>query len=267
MIYEEFFGKKPVIGVVHLLPLPGSPKFDGDFEGIVERALNDALKYYEGGVDAIIVENYGDKPFSIRVERVETIAAFATIAHLIRREVDLPLGLSLLRNSGPEAIGVAYVVGADFIRVNNLCQVLVSPEGLLNPVGREVAEKRRELNAWNIKVFADVNVKHATPVAQTPLEEVVKDCEERCLADAIIVTGRRTGEETSLEELLKVKSYTTLPVLVGSGVTVDNIERYWRYADGFIVGTYFKKNGVTTNPVDIGRVKKLMKKVEKLRTQ
>ncbi len=265
MLLRKFFENKPIIAVVHLPPLPGSPNYEGSFDSILERALSDAKKYVEEGVDALIIENFGDKPFSIRVKEPETIAAISIVAYVFKKEFKVPIGINILRNSGVEALAIAHVVKANFIRVNSLCQLLSAPEGLIVPVARELAMKRRNLKAENVWVFADVNVKHAVPIGHVNLELIVKDCEERGFADAIIITGSRTGEEARVEEILRAKRATSKPVIVGSGITIENIEKYWNHADGFIIGTYFKKNGITENPVSVERVRKFMNYVRRLR--
>jgi len=257
--------EKPIIGVVHLKPLPGTPLYKGDLGEILERALKDAEALYAGGVDGIIVENYGDKPFTIRVKNPLTLTAFTIVAYEVRRKFnDIYLGVNILRNSGVEAFAVAYNIGADFIRVNNLCQVLVSSEGVIYPIARELIGLRERLRA-QIKVLADINVKHAYSLDKRAIEEIAKDCTERCLADALIVTGPRTGAEVDVEELFRVKKAVLKPVIVGSGVNIENIDRFWKIADGFIIGSFFKKDGKTENPVDYGRVLRFMNYIKSLR--
>jgi len=254
---------KPIIGVVHLKPLPGAPGYHGSFEEIIESALSDATKLVEGGVDALIVENYGDKPYKIRVREVETLASIAIITREIIKSVNVPVGVSILRNSGPEALCIAEVSGAKFIRVNGYCEVLVSPEGIIEPVAREVLEVKRKLFS-NVMICADINVKHAKPLVDMNAEDVIRDCCERCKADALIVTGERTGLEPTPQAVLKVKKISTVPVLVGSGMTTDNIDRYVNIADGFIIGSYFKVKGKTENPVSLSRVEKFIKHYKRL---
>ena len=259
--------EKPVIGVVHLQPLPGAPLYKGDFGKVLERALKDAEALYAGGVDGIIVENYGDKPFTIRVRNPLTLTSFAIIACEVRKKFsDIYLGVNVLRNSGVEAFAIAYNIRADFIRVNNLCQVLASPEGIIYPIARELISLKEKLES-QVKIFADINVKHAFSLDRRPIEEIAKDYTERCLADALIVTGPRTGEEVNIEELLRVKKAILKPVIVGSGVNVKNISKFWRIADGFIIGSFFKKDGKVENPVDYNRVLKLISHVKSLRKQ
>ncbi len=262
------FTYKPVIGVIHLPPLPGTLLYKGQgIDSIVARALQDAEALYEGGVDAIIVENYGDKPYAVRVREPATIASMAIIVHELARRFNIPIGVSLLRNSGPEALAIAHVAGASFIRVNAYCEPRVAPEGLLEPVAREVMEEARRLSA-NIQILADVDVKHSYPLApHYNVVQAVKECCERFQLDAIVVTGSRTGEPPDPGYVAAVKSASTRPIIVGSGVTPENVEIYWRIADGFIVGTYFKENGITTAPVDRRRVERLIEKIRRLRAR
>ncbi len=232
--------KPKVIGVIHLPPLPGSPRYEGGFEQIVEYAVREAGKLVEGGVDAVIVENLGDAPYAKRVTDPATIAAMAIIAREVAR-LGVEVGVNLLRNSGPEAAAVAVVSGASFIRVNAYCEPVATPEGVLEPVAREVWEVFARLRR-RVRVYADVHVKHGSPMHSMGLAEVVRDCVERGLADAIIVTGRRTGEPPSPEAVAEAASSTQAPVLVGSGATPENAKLFLKAgARGFIVGTYFKR--------------------------
>lgn len=258
-----FHVKKPIIGVVHLSPMPGTPLYRGDFEKIYKNALGDAEAYYSAGIDGIIIENYGDKPYSVRVRDTAVLAGFTIIAYDMKRKYKIPLGINILRNSGVEALSIAYVVGAEFIRVNNLCQVLASPEGIIHPIAKEIAEVKAKLNA-SVKVFADINVKHATPLS-SHIEIVAKDHVERCLADALIITGPRTGLEVNIVDLKEAKEAINKPVLVGSSITLSNINKFWNYADGFIIGTYFKEKGIIENRVAYQKVYGFVKHVNKLR--
>lgn len=267
-VIEFFSVLKPVIGVVHLNPLPGSPLYyvhRRSFEEILSRALNDVEKLVEGGVDGVIVENFMDIPFSEKIVDPETISAFTTILWEVKkivRKYGLPIGINLLRNSGLEAARIACSLGVDFIRINAYYEPILSAEGYLKPIAREVQVFLKK-RGCRIKVFADVNVKHSLPLLDLVL--AAKELEERSLADALIVTGSRTGSETPAWKVYIVRKNTSKPIIVGSGVNDKNIGLYWRIADGFIIGTFFKEKGIVTNPVDINRVKKLMKIVNVLR--
>ncbi len=261
-IPEPFNVLKPVIGVIHLKPLPGSPGYNGVFEDVLATALSELDTYMEAGVDGVIVENYWDKPFVKRVEAVETIASYTVVVWEITRSSKIPVGLSLLRNSGVEAMAIACTCGADFIRVNALAEPVWSPEGLLEPIAYHVHCMRRRLGC-SVRVYADVNVKHSRPVL--PLRDAVRENIERGLADALIVSGGHTGGETSVVDIAIVRKYSCKPVIIGSGVTRENLRRYWSLVDGFIVGTWFKRDGRIDNPVDKKRVEDFMELVYRLR--
>lgn len=264
MLDDEFFSKKPVIGVVHLPPLPGSPQYNGrhSLEDIVERALSDARIYVENGVDGVIVENFMDTPFAVRVTEPETLCAVSVVAWELKKELSVPLGINILRNSGVEAVSIACSLGIDFIRVNALAEPVWAPEGLLIPLARSIWLKKRLLGC-SAKIFADVNVKHG--VSLFPLDTAVKEAIERGLADALVVTGERTGTPPLPGTVYYVKKISSKPVIVGSGVNLENIRVYFGISDGFIVGTFFKKNGVTRNPTDPQRVRRFMEVVKELR--
>ena len=177
-----------LIGVVHLPPLPGSIRYGSlDISTIVDFAVRNARVLDEAGFDAVILENFNDYPFRARVREPETIASMAVIAREVVKAVNIPVGISLLRNSGPEATAIAIVVGASFIRSNAYCETVVTAEGILEPVAREVMEVMTRLNS-KITVLADIFVKHGSPLHRMTIEDVARDCVERGLADALIVT-------------------------------------------------------------------------------
>lgn len=234
-----------IIGVVHLPPLPGSPKYQGGFEAVVEFAVENAKALEEAGFDGVIFENFNDAPYRPRVKEPEAVAAMAVVVREARRALSIQIGVNLLRNSAPEAAAIAAVAGGSFIRANALCEVVSAPEGLLEPVAREVAEVLARLKA-DVEVLADVYVKHGWPLHQRPLAEVAADCAERGGAAALIVSGSRTGAPPD-PGLVAEASRSGLPVYVGSGTRPDNLERF-RGAYGFIVGTYLKRPDGSIDP-------------------
>ena len=256
---EIFNVVKPVIGMIHLKPLPGTPSWENDLEDIIDYALRDFEALIAGGVDGIILENFMDRPFKQRIKDPETIAAFSIIVWEIRKRATVPIGINLLRNSGVEAMSIACVVGTDFIRVNAYSEPLWSPEGLLQPIARDIQSIKNKLNC-KAKVFADVNCKHSKPIMD--LIEASIEAHRRGLVDALIVSGSRTGEPVDPIDLYLVRKHTSIPVILGSGARPENIGLYWRLVDAFIVGTYFKHHGNVFEPVDIDRVKKFMEKIK-----
>jgi len=256
---EIFNIVKPVIGMIHLKPLPGTPKWENDLEDIIDYALGDFEALIAGGVDGIILENFMDRPFKQRIRDPETIAAFSIIAWEIRKRATVPVGINLLRNSGIEAMAIACIVGADFIRVNAYSEPLWSSEGLLQPIARDIQSLKSKLNC-KVKIFADVNCKHSKPIMD--LIEASIEAHRRGSADALIVSGSRTGEPVNPIDLYLVRKYTSIPIVLGSGARPGNLGMYWKLVDAFIVGTYFKRHGNVFEPVDTDRVKRFMEKVK-----
>ena len=241
--------EKVVIGVVHLLPLPGSPEYVS-LEEVVDKALRDARAIEEGGADALIVENYGDRPFLKEVGK-EVVACMTAIASEIRREISIGLGINVLRNDAVAALAIAKAVNADFVRVNQLFFSSLSPEGVLEGNAAEIMRYRRQIDC-DAMVFADIMVKHAIHFAR--IEDYCLNA-ERSLADALIVTGKATGREVNVEDLKLVKREVGMPVLAGSGVNAENVGRILKHCDGVIVGSYIKRGG----RVDAERVSRIVR--------
>lgn len=249
-------GPKLLIGLVHLKPLPGAPRYDGRFDRVVEAALADAHAWQAGGADALCLENYGDVPFWKSSVPAETIAAMAAVGAEIRREVGLPLGFNVLRNDPRAALALCAACGGSFLRVNVLASALLTDQGLLEGEAAGLLRERARLEA-RVRILADLRVKHAAPLAARPLEEEAMDLVERSLADALILTGPRTGSEASPGEIERVRSaLPCTPVLVGSGITEANLARYLPAADGFLVGSFVKEGGIES-PVDREKVRRL----------
>jgi membrane complex biogenesis BtpA family protein len=246
--------KRPVVGMIHLMPLPGSPRFGGSLQTIESAALRDAETLTSGGIHGMIVENFGDAPFYPRRVPVEVVTSMSKVACEIRRRFDVPLGINVLRNDGLSALAIAFAVGASFIRVNVLTGARVTDQGLLNGIAHRLQRRRTNLRANGIQVFADVNVKHSAPLAVRDIEDEVRDTVERGRADLVIVSGSATGQPADVAELQRVKAASSVPVFVGSGVHIDNVEQYLPWSDGFLVGTAFKLGGIVESPVDLHRV-------------
>ncbi len=262
---EPFGIEKPIIGVIHLLPLPGSPKGQS-FDSVLKRAVSEALILEEGGVDGLIIENFGDAPYVKDNAGPETIAFMTAIAKEISMSVSLPLGINILRNCVDSAIAVAAATGGKFVRANVWVGVYITDQGLIEGKAYSALRFRKALGADHIKIFADVRVKHAHPIVPISIEDEVKDNIERGLADALIVTGPRTGQPPSSEYVSNVKKVAgEVPVLIGSGLNLNNTKELLTIADGAIVGTFFKADGIITNPIDIKRVRSLISLVKELR--
>ncbi len=250
---------KPIIGMLHAPPLPGSPRYGGDWESVIRAVLFDAETLVDAGLHALQLENFGDAPFFPRRVPAETVSAMTRLAADVARRFDVPLGINLLRNDGESALAIAAAVGAAFIRVNVLCGARVTDQGLIEGIAHDLLRLRRRLGADTVQILADVDVKHSAPLAVRPIGDDVEDAIGRGGADAIIVSGTATGKPINRDHLdsARIAAGETL-LFVGSGVTTDTLPELWPYADGFIVGTALKQEGVTANPVDLDRARELM---------
>jgi len=265
---ELFKNPKPIIAMIHLPPLPGAPRYRGaSVEEIIDYALRDADLLKSGDVDGLQVENIGDYPY-LKPEDIghETSSILAVVAREVRKATGLPTGICCLANGVIPAIAACVASGARWVRAAEWANAYIADEGFVEAIAHKALRYRANLRADYVKVFADVQVKHGSHfiISDRPFEEQVLDV-EFFDADAVIVSGTRTGAETPVERVIKAKQATTLPVLVGSGLNPRNAETLLKHADGAIVGSYLRKDGKFWNPVDISRVKELMAVVKKLR--
>jgi len=229
-------------------------------------ALRDAKALKDGGADGLLIENYGDSPFKPAPTDPETVASMTVIGRDISKEIDLPMGVNVLRNGALAALAIAHAIRARFIRVNVLTESLVTDQGIIDGCAHDLMRYRRQLGATDVHVYADVRVKHAAPLVSRPVEETARDMAYRANADALIVTGPYTGAEPGREYLRRVKeSVPDRPVLIGSGLTIRNVTKLLREADGAIVGTSLKQNGIVEGPIDEMRVRELVRAMERLR--
>ncbi|AMG57361.1 BtpA/SgcQ family protein [Pantoea vagans] len=260
-IQAIFSRPKAVIGVIHCDPFPGSPKYRGKpVSAIIDRALRDAENYILGGVHGLIVENHGDIPFS-KPEDIgpETPALMAVITEKVRERLGVPLGINVLANAALPAFATALASGADFIRVNQWANAYIANEGFIEGAAAKALRYRSQLRAEHIRVFADSHVKHGSHaiVADRSIQELTRDV-DFFEADAVIATGQRTGDSATLEEIDEIRAATTLPLLVGSGVTPANVCQILGRTQAVIVASALKVDGVWWNDVDRDRVKHFM---------
>ncbi|WP_370422314.1 BtpA/SgcQ family protein [Pantoea vagans] len=260
-IQAIFSRPKAVIGVIHCDPFPGAPKYRGKpVSAIIDRALRDAENYILGGVHGLIVENHGDIPFS-KPEDIgpETPALMAVITEKVRERLGVPLGINVLANAALPAFATALASGADFIRVNQWANAYIANEGFIEGAAAKALRYRSQLRAEHIRVFADSHVKHGSHaiVADRSIQELTRDV-DFFEADAVIATGQRTGDSATLEEIDEIRAATTLPLLVGSGVTPANVCQILGRTQAVIVASALKVDGVWWNDVDRDRVKHFM---------
>ncbi len=237
-----------LIGMVHLLPLPGTSGFDGDMAKIEARALADAETLTAAGFDAIMIENMGDMPFHTELGTAQ-IAAMASIATSVRRKTSLPLGINAAFNDYEAALAVAKCVGADFVRIQVFVDTVVYHGGIVHPCARDALDYRKSIGAEDVAIYADIQVKHTHLLASgIPLEETAKEA-EKAGADAVVVTGAATGKPVSAALLETMDDLLDIPLLIGSGVNPENIGAQLARADGVIVGSSLKEGGLLQNPV------------------
>jgi membrane complex biogenesis BtpA family protein len=263
---DLFTALKPVVGVIHVGALPGTPASELSVGALVELAAREAALYRDGGVDGLMVENMHDVPYLRGAVGPEIVAAMSVVARAVKSEAKLPVGVQILAGANAEALAVAHAAGLDYIRAEGFSFAHVADEGLIQSSAAELLRLRRRIGADGVRVWADVKKKHSSHAitADVPLGETAAAV-EFMRADAVVVTGGVTGEPPRIEDVREAKSRCRLPVLLGSGVTAENVAEFFDDADGFIVGSYFKEGGLWSNTVERDRVERLMDAVRELR--
>jgi len=265
---EALFGvPKPVIGMIHLWPLPGAPGYSGyGMQTILDHAFRDAEALVQGGVNGLIVENMWDLPYYVGNQVApEAMTAQAVAAAEVVKSFPVPVGINVIHNGGVVCLAIAVAAGARFIRVCIFTGARVWDTGELDHgCAATLVRKRKELHAEHIHIFADVDKKHSVAFPGLTLSTHIA-WTEFYGADALIVTGRMTGEAPDVEEVREASELAHRPVLVGSGTDEKNIAAFLRHADGVIVGSSLKKEGVMENPVDVTRVRRFVDAVRALR--
>ena len=266
----DIFGtKKPIIGMVHCWPMPGAPGYTGyGLDVIIEHAIRDAEALRDGGVDGLIVENMWDIPFRAGARIApESIAAHAVVARAVGQAVALPLGVNLVHNGGTALLGIALAAGARFIRVCMFTGAGVWEAGEWDEgCSADLMRRRKELGAEHIKILADVDKKHSVRFPGIDLATHI-EWTRFSGADGLIVSGRMTGDAPDLVKVREAKALAAdRPVLLGSGVTAENVAAFLGAADGIIVGSSLKVDGVCENAVDVERVRRLVAAAHRART-
>lgn len=261
LIQQLFHAPKALIGVVHCPTFPGAPRYAGEsVDSIYDRCMKDVDAYLSGGLNGLIIENHGDIPFS-KPEDIgpETTGFLSVVADRVIRAVDVPVGINVLANAPIPAFAVAAASGAAFIRVNQWANAYIANEGFMEGKAAEAMRYRSKLRAEHIKVFADTHVKHGAHaiVSDRSITELTRDL-AFFDADAIIATGQRTGNAVDTNELSEIRQATDLPLLIGSGVTADNISELLPLVDAVIVASSLKRNGDWWNEVELQRVREFV---------
>lgn len=254
---------KPIIGMIHVGALPGTPAHTQSLTEILALAVAEAKMYRDGGVDGIGIENMHDTPYLRGAVGAEIVAAMTLIGQAVKQESRLPVGIQILAGANIEAMAVAHVAQLDFIRAEGFAFAHVADEGIIESSAAKLLRYRKMLGAERVLVWADVKKKHSSHAITADISLGVT-CEtvEFMRGDAVIITGSMTGEAPTLADVQEAKEHCQLPVILGSGVTAENIREFYSIADGFIIGTYFKVDGKWQNTVDPQRVERLVKVVK-----
>lgn len=268
-VLQDIFGcKKPLIGNVHLPPLPGTPRYNGtSVADLTKIVLADVRAYEDGGMDGLILENHGDIPF-LKPHNIgpEVIAAMTAIVQAISERTALPFGINLLANHAIGALAIAHATAARFVRINQWVNGYVANEGFVEGPSGEALRFRRAIGADAVAIFADVHVKHGAHAITSDrgVSELARDT-EFFDADVAIATGNRTGDTIPSDEIAEIREGTTLEVIGGSGLTAENALDLMMLLDGAIVGSSLKAGSHWSGPVDRAKVEELVASVSELR--
>lgn len=251
---------KMIIGMVHCLPLPGTYRSSNDIETVVARAVEDARCLEQCGYDAIIVENE-DLSLSSHMTKMQ-FSAMSMIVHEVRKAVSLSVGICCGCLNYEEALSIAQVCGCEFIRTPIFVDTVINYNGIINPCSTSLIEYRKQIGSEQIKVLADIQVKHYHMLCSSISISESAQWAEHQGADAVIVTGLASGVETPIENLRKAKNAVSIPVAVGSGITRENVSQQLEIADILIIGTSIRQNRSMSEPIDCTNAMAMIKAVQ-----
>jgi membrane complex biogenesis BtpA family protein len=243
-----FTSSRPIVGMIHLLPLPESPAYLGNLDAIYEQAEREAAVLQAAGVDALIVENFGDEPYLPAELSTAQLAVMAGVTRDIIRAVNMPVGVNCQFNAWHSEVAVAHACRADFIRVEVFVDTVIMAQGQVSPCSAQICRYRQQLGAKGVALWADIQTKYTRSLIPQSIERSALDA-QAAGADVLIVTGAATGQATPLEVVAQVKQVAGIPVVVGSGTTAANVSEVLRIADGAIVGSALKVGGKAENEV------------------
>jgi membrane complex biogenesis BtpA family protein len=251
---------KPIIGMLHLDALPGTPAAARSLREIERQTLREARIYADAGLDGLMLENMHDTPYLRGKVGPEIVAAMTIVAAAVKAATKLPCGIQILAAANREAIAVAHAAQLDFIRAEGFAFAHVADEGIIESCAAELLRYRRTIGAERVQVWADVKKKHSSHAitADVGVGETAHAV-EFLRGDAVIVTGLVTGDAPTPEDIHAVKTATRLPVYLGSGVTAENVRLLSAAADGVIVGSEFKVGGHWAGGVDARRVARFVR--------
>lgn len=255
-IFKE---NKAVIGMVHLKALPGTPKFKGSTQEIIDAALKEAEIYKKAGINGIAIENMHDVPYLKNEVGHEISSLMAIIGYEIKRATSLPCGVQVLSSANKAAMAVAKNGGLDFIRAEGFVFGHLADEGYIDANAGELLRYRKGIDANEIAVFTDIKKKHSSHTITSDIDIVeTAKAAEYFLSDGVVITGSSTGRAADLNEIKSVKEKINIPVIIGSGITDKNVMDYFPICDAMIVGSFFKKDNYWENEVVYDKVARLM---------
>ncbi|MEO6724583.1 MAG: BtpA/SgcQ family protein [Blastocatellia bacterium] len=261
-----FSNPKPVIGMIHVGALPGTPANKLSVAEIIVHATREASFYRDCGIDGIAIENMHDVPYLRGTVGPEIVAAMTLVGQAIKAESRLPVGIQILAGANIEAMAVAHAAGLDFIRAESFVFAHVADEGIIESSAAKLLRYRKMIGAERVQVWTDIKKKHSSHAITADIGlGLMAETVEFMRGDAVIITGGVTGDPPKLADVEEAKAHCRLPVLLGSGVDDKNIAEFWPNADGFIIGSHFKREGKWQNEVDARRVENLVNIVRRLR--
>ncbi len=257
--------EKPVIAMIHVDALPGTPRNTKSIQQIMDKALREAELYLKEGIHILMLENMHDIPYLKGSVGPEITASMAVVGAAVKKEFQVPCGIQILAGANREALACAHSAGLDFIRAEGFVFGHIADEGYMDSCAGELLRYRKQIGAEKIKIFTDIKKKHSSHVVTADISLVeTASAAEFFLSDGLIVTGQATGQEANKEEIMQIRKASSLPVLVGSGVTIDNLHEFLPLVDGMIVGSAFKDEGLWSQPVNPDRVRLFMEKYRQL---
>lgn len=263
-----FKTEKTVIGMIHVAALPGTPKFGGNVKEIINKALAEAEIYKNAGIDGIAIENMHDVPYLKKEVGHEISSLLSIIGYEIKNRTGLPCGIQILAAANKAALAAAKSAGLDFIRAEGFVFGHLADEGYIDSCAGELLRYRKAIDAEEIAILTDIKKKHSSHAISADID-ILETAKAAAffLSDGLIVTGKSTGEVADLEELSILNNHLNIPVIIGSGITLENVETYLPVCDAMIIGSYFKEKGYWENSVNAEKVVALMNKVKKYRAE
>lgn len=264
--HQALKNSQSIVAMIHIEALPGTPRSSLSPEQILNKALAEADLYKSAGVDVLAIENMHDRPYLKESVGPEITALMTFLGREIKRHSQLPCGVQILAGANKEALAVALAADLDFVRAEGFVFAHVADEGLIQAQAAELLRYRKFIGADHIPIFTDIKKKHSSHAitADVGLAETAHAA-EFFLSDGLIITGAATGKAADINDVREVRKHSDLPILVGSGIDIENVESFLSEADALIVGSHFKEDGHWARPVDASRVQRFMDKVRQIR--